>query len=107
MKAEIEETLKLLVQVGICVIATSRPEGVIAEKWADTFVIARLAALSDEQQHAMVVHQLDDDKLFNHLSKFASIRKEHDRIYRKVAIPSAEDRSRLEKFEVPDLQFRG
>ena len=62
-----------------------------------------LSRLSDEQQRKAIEHQLQDSTDFEHLSAFATIRKEHDSIYTKKAFPDADVRRAIEAFKKPDL----
>lgn len=41
-----------------------------------------------------------------HLLQFSKIRKEHDRIYQEMAIPSARERGSIESYSAPDLQMK-
>ena len=105
MKDEIQETLHLLVSIGICVIATSRPEGVDAEKWKESFVIANLKPLSDEQQRQMVASQLGKNVFFENLAEFTKIRTKHVEIFNTLAFPDADERKRIVNYSAPNYQF--
>jgi len=108
IKDRIKETLGLLVQNGICVVATTRPEGVSGQlrEYAKDFVIANLAELSDEQQLNMVKKQLGEQnaEFFEHLIAFTQIRKGHDLVYVNV-FETEEEREHIESFETPNRQF--
>eukprot|EP00966_Prymnesium_polylepis_P271540 6273580-Prymnesium_polylepis.1 len=98
-----------LVPYGLRVVCTSRPEGVDIEEFKEHFVIVDLKPLSDDQQKQAIEMQLKLNpfgKTFSeNLLRFCEIRKEHDRIYREFAFPTAGERDRIESFEVPNLQF--
>ena len=65
------------------------------------FVVMNLRPLSDEQQRVAIAQQLDGSADFDHLSAFAAIRREHDKIYAK-AFPDDDMRRAVESFEHPD-----
>ena len=88
-------------------VATSRPEGVTIERYADSFVVYDLKPLSDEQQAKAIREQIGEAAFFRHLMAFTRIRKEHDRIYCEVAFPSDEERARIEGFHAPNRLLLG
>jgi len=101
IRQEVQETLHLLVSIGICVIATSRPEGVDVTKWSKDFVIATLKPLSDEQQNELVQKQLKNDILYKQLTATLAIRRKHDEIYASEF--TSDERQELETMEMINL----
>jgi len=73
--------------------------------YARDFVIMNLQPLTSEQQHTIVVKQLQENQFFEHLMAFSKIRKDNDCIYRTLAFPEDSDRVYFENFKVPN-RFR-
>eukprot|EP00966_Prymnesium_polylepis_P270616 6251836-Prymnesium_polylepis.1 len=99
---------EVLVPAGHRLVCTSRPEGVNKALFC-SFVVFDLKPLSEQQQQQAVESQLAlipyGRTFSHHLLKFTEIRTEHDRIYTEVAFPSPDDRDRIERLVVPNLQF--
>ena len=79
LSRHIESCVMQLVDDGHRVVVTSRYEGVQLDRYTD-FVVMDLKPLSDEQQRAVIEHQLGDNAHFDNLMKFSKIRKKHDKL---------------------------
>ena len=99
--------LQELVQGGIHVVVTSRPEGVNLKDYVNTFVVVDLKPLTEAQQHAALETQMEylprEVREFKgHLLSFSSIRMKHDQIWNQV-FDSPQTRNKVEKLHAPDM----
>ena len=99
-----------LVQKGMRVMATSRPEGVRVADYNAQFVVLDLDPLTQDQQRVAVEQQLESlpdavKDFASHLLAFSNIRREHGRIW-EAAFESADVRKAVEALQAPD-RFRG
>lgn len=109
-KDQVSQFVRQLVGLGLRVLCTSRPEGIVMSQFADEdFTVLDLKRLGEKQQKAMVELQLHNapvGKTFTrHLLAFAEIRRSHDELYTRAAFPLGRERRAVESFTAPDLFF--